>query len=203
MYETTDKAISQINKTIQHEFTRLRRTALAFDEVHIIERTVNECYNTILLACERVYLDLARKIYKETTDVDYLFTLWWLDKFLQRYDPVTKYVFSHEFDRKRARTFEAIVASKKSDIQKEIKQAMYSLSVQTTQYADEITDFAVLKGYEDAGIDRVRWVTEQDNRVCHTCQERDGKTYDVHKVPIKPHIRCRCYLLPATKHNSK
>ena len=198
MYEFTDKGIAQINKTIQHEFAKMRRTVLAFDEVHAIQTAVNECYANILRTCRAVYREIASKAYSDAADHDSFFLLFWVDQFLLQYDPVTKYVFTHEFDRKRARTFEAIVASKKKDIGKEIKQAMYSLSVQTKQYADEITDYAVLQGYKDAGIARVRWVSEQDGRVCHTCLERNGRTYDVNKVPVKPHIRCRCYLIPAS-----
>lgn len=196
MYEFTDKAIAQINRTIQHEFSRLRKTALAFDELYILQDAVNDCYSTILRECKKMYRDIANNAYKDVTGRDTMFTALWIEQFLLGYDPVTKYVFAHEFDRKRARTFEALAASKSKDIGKELKQAMYNLAVQTKQYAEEVTDTATLKGYVDAGIERVRWVTEADERVCHECASREGRTYAVDKVPVKPHIRCRCYLLP-------
>lgn len=200
MYEYADKGIKEINRVIQHEFSILRQTILTFDEVNAVQIAVNGAYGAIHTAVRKIYLALANEAYRASTGrTDDVFTMLFVDKFLYQYDPLTKYVFAHEFDRKRARTFEALVASKKKDFSKEIKQAMYNLTVQTTQYADEITDAATLQGYVDAGIDRVRWISEQDGRVCHECKSRNGRTYDVHKVPVKPHIRCRCYLLPANK----
>lgn len=198
MYEVTDKGIKQMNRVIQHEFAVMRHTVLQFDEISVIQSAVNACYGNILRECKKIYLAIANDAYKSVTERDGMFSVLWLEQFLYGYDAVTKYVFTHEFDRKRARTFEAVVASKKTELSKEFKQAMYNLSVQTTQYADEVTDYAVLQGYIDSNIQRVRWVSEQDGRVCRTCFERNGRTYDVHKVPLKPHIRCRCYLLPAS-----
>lgn len=198
MYEITDKGIKQINRTIQHEFAVMKHTVLQFDEISAIQSAVNACYSNILRECSKIYLSIANEAYKGVTERDGLFSYLWLQQWLYRYDPMTKYVFAHEFDRKRARTFETVVASKRNDLAKELKQAMYNLSVQTTQYADEVTDYAVLQGYIDSGIEKVRWISEQDGRVCATCRGRDGKVYDVHKVPEKPHIRCRCYLLPAS-----
>lgn len=198
MYEYTDKAIAKINRTIQHEFSALRRNVLAFDEIWLVQDAVNACYAAIDREVRKMYLDVANAAYKDATGRDGLFSYLWLEQFLLGYDPVTKYVFAHEFDRKRARTFEAIVSTqKRGDLQKELKQAMYLLSVQTKQYADEITDTATIEGYRDNGIERVRWVTEQDGRVCTECKSRHGKIYPVDRVPVKPHIRCRCFLLPA------
>ena len=199
MYEFTDKGIKEINRVIQHEFSILRQTILTFDEVNAVQIAVNGAYGAVYTAVRKIYLELANEAYRASTGRDGLFTMLFVDQFLYQYDPLTKYVFAHEFDRKRARTFEALVASKKKDFSKEIKQAMYNLTVQTTQYADEVTDTATLQGYVDAGIERVRWISEQDGRVCNECRSRNGRTYDVHKVPMKPHVRCRCYLLPAIK----
>lgn len=200
MYEFTDKAIATINRRIQHEFAVLRRSVMAFDEVWRIRDAVNACYANILRETKRLYQDIAGNAYKDASDHDMFFTIFWVDQFLLRYDPVTKYVFTHEYDRKRARTFEAIVAApKKADIQKELKQAMYNLSVQTKHYADEVTDEATLQGYKDSGIDKVRWITEQDGRVCAECKKRHFRIYPVDAVPPKPHIRCRCWCIPARK----
>lgn len=198
MYEYTDKAIATINRTIQRQFSALRRTAMSFDEIWLLQDAVNACYGAIYTEVRSLYLSVANAAYKDATGRDGMFTYLWVEQFLYRYDPVTRYVFNHEYDRKRARTFEAVVATKKKgDIAKELQQAMYNLSTQTKQYADEITDAATLQGYIDSGIDRVQWVSEQDGRVCGTCKERNGKVYDINKVPDKPHVRCRCVLIPA------
>lgn len=196
MYEFTDKAIERINRVIQHEFSNMRRSILAFDNIYAVQNAVNGAYSAILTAVKKIYLEIANDAYKAVTERDGGFSMMWLEMFLLDYDPLTKYVFTHEYDRKRARTFEALVASKKKDVSQEIKQAMVNLAIQTKQYADEITDTATLQGYKDSGVERVVWVTEQDGRVCRECKSRQGRTYDVNKVPVKPHIRCRCYLLP-------
>lgn len=196
MYEFTDKAIERINRVIQHEFTNMRRSILAFDNIYAVQNAVNGAYSAILTAVKKIYIEIANDAYKAVTERDGGFSMMWLEMFLLDYDPLTKYVFTHEYDRKRARTFEALVASKKKDVSQEIKQAMVNLAIQTKQYADEITDTATLQGYKDSGVERVVWVTEQDGRVCRECKSRQGRTYDVNKVPVKPHIRCRCYLLP-------
>lgn len=203
MYEYTDKGIETINRRIQHEFSVMRRTVAQFDEIWLLQDAVNDCYGTILREVKKIYLDIANRAYRDATGRDGLFSYLWLEQWLLGYDPVTKYVFTHEFDRKRARTFEAVVATqKKGDLQKELKQAMYNLSVQTKQYADEITDTATLQGYIDSGIDYVRWITEQDGHVCAECKKRHFKVYPVKAVPIKPHIRCRCWVIPADKANT-
>ena len=170
MYEFTDKGIAAINKRIQHEFSKLRKSIASFDEIWLLQDAVNGCYSAILNETREIYLAIANYAYRAVTERDGLFGYLWLEQYLQRYDPVTRYVFAHEFDRKRARTFEAVVATRKaSDLQKELKQAMYNLSVQTKQYADEVTDFATLQGYKDSGIERVQWITKGDWRVCLEC----------------------------------
>lgn len=200
MYESTDKVIAVINRRIQHEFAVLRQRIAAFDEIWQLQSAVNECYANILRETKRVYQDIAATAYKDASGKDSFFTMYFIDQFLLRYDPVTKYVFSHEYDRKRARTFEAVVSTrKKADLLKELKQAMYNLSVQTKQYADEITDEMTLQGYKDSGVTLVRWIAEQDGRVCAECKKRHFKVYPVDKVPVKPHIRCRCWCIPARK----
>lgn len=198
MYEYTDKGIAAINRKIQHEFSVMRRAIATFDEIWLLQDAVNACYSNIMNEVRKTYLDIANHAYKDVTGRDGVITYYWLEQWLFAYDPVTRYVFNHEYDRKRARTFEAVVATKKrSDLQKELKQAMYNLSVQTKQYADEVTDTATLQGYKDSGIEYVRWITEQDGRVCAECRKRHFKVYPVDAVPDKPHIRCRCWFIPA------
>lgn len=200
MYEHSDKAIARINRRIQHEFAVLRRSIAAFDEIWRLQDAVNVCYRNILNEAKQCYLEVANNTYKDETDRDGLFSYLWVEQFLLRYDPVTKYVFAHEYDRKRARTFEFVVCTqRRADLQKELKQAMYALSVQTKQASDEITDESTLQAYRDSGVQYVRWVTETDDRVCSECKKRNNKVYAIDKVPPKPHIRCRCRLIPATR----
>lgn len=118
----------------------------------------------------------------------------WIDFYLSDYDPVTEYVYTHEVERKWARMLEALIASRFSDKAK--KRATNLWLQQVSQYADKMTDKAVLQAFRDFGIPLVEWVTEKDLRVCVICEERHGKRYQVDKVPTKPHYRCRCRLRP-------
>ena len=198
MYEFTDKIIEAINRRVQHEFATLRRTVLQFDEVFALQRAVNACYDAILREAKEDYLQCANDAYKAVTGRDSVFSLLWIEAFLSsRIDPVAKYVFTSEYDRKRARTFEAVVVTKNKDLSKELKQAMVNLSTQLKQFAEEVTDEATKQAYHDTGVLNVRWVSEQDERVCSECRKRNNRIYRLDKVPDKPHIRCRCYLLPA------
>lgn len=114
----------------------------------------------------------------------------WVDALLNGYDPVSKYVFSHEMDRKCARLIEAVIASNIKT--QEIDAALRAMSFMCRVYADRITDEAVMQAYNDDGEQRVRWVAEQDEKTCSVCRRRDGKIYEINNVPSDPHPNCRC-----------
>jgi SPP1 gp7 family putative phage head morphogenesis protein len=65
---------------------------------------------------------------------------------------------------------------------------------QAKQFADEITDAAVLDDLKAQGYQKVQWHSEEDARVCDICYERNNKIYDIDNIPPKPHINCRCWL---------
>ncbi len=145
-----------------------------------------------------IFLELAQMCYGEAkphgdTEPD----LEWLLALLEEYDPVTLYVYGHEVKRKEARTAEAINASTAKVEQ--LQRGMGYWSQMTAHYADSVSDNAVLKAFEDAGVKRVRWNTEKDDRVCRVCRQRDGKIYPIGKIPPKPHWGCRCYYEPMEK----
>ena len=194
MYEYTDKVLSHLNKKLIRSFKKLKRSILAFDEVNQIENNVNDCYKTCFREVRMRYLDIAKHAYKEAGGSDdTAIDIMWIDGFLNEYDPVTKYVFTREFDRKRARAFESLVATKNP---KEADVALRYLAGQVRQWGDETTDKATLQAYKDNGVKRVRWNTEKDSRVCAICGERNNEIYDIDKIPDKPHPGCRCWLTP-------
>lgn len=50
------------------------------------------------------------------------------------------------------------------------------------------------------GIDRVMWITAEDERVCVHCRPRDHKVYPIDLVPPYPdHPNCRCVLIGVSK----
>lgn len=192
MYEYTDVIIRYLNKRFIEVFRRLK-SLVSFDELNVLQST-QLIYDELLTITEEKLLDLAVYYYNSTVknaktkiDRDWLYLL------LNDYDPITKYVFMHEVERKRARLVESMIATKNP---KEIDTALRYWSAMVTQYAIEVTDAAVKQAYIDDGIELVVWVTTLDDRRCKECEKREGKVYDIKDVPPKPHIGCRCYIVP-------
>lgn len=192
MYEYTDVIIRYLNKRFIEVFRRLK-SLVSFDELNVLQST-QLIYDELLTITEEKLLDLAVYYYNSTVknaktkiDRDWLYLL------LNDYDPITKYVFMHEVERKRARLVESMIATKNP---KEIDTALRYWSAMVTQYAIEVTDAAVKQAYIDDGVELVVWVTILDDRRCKECEKREGKVYDIKDVPPKPHIGCRCYIVP-------
>lgn len=56
---------------------------------------------------------------------------------------------------------------------------------------------AAKDSYKAAGIVKVEWLTEQDDRTCEICGPRNGLVYAMGMEPIVPaHPSCRCTYLP-------
>ena len=189
-YEYTDRVIAYVDKQLIQWFSRLK-SLVSFDELNVLQE-VNAVYRDIGEMVRRVFLRLANQVYRENLQerTYHSLTEQWLDDLLTAYDPVSKYVFAHEWDRKRARLIEAIIASDTKT--KEIEAALRSLSFMCRIYAVRITDEAVLQAFEDMEEELVRWVSEHDERTCTICYQRDGKVYKIEFLPPKPHPNCRC-----------
>lgn len=195
VYEYADRIVGTLNRRFIPKFNKLKHLT---DDEDIIEE-VSEVYEEMLELVKEYYLLLAKRVYRRVAtlleediydDIEALFIL----KILEDYDPVTKYVFTHEVDRKRARLIEALIAS--DDKPKEVENAKKLWARQIKQYADKVTDMAMDKVYIDNEIDEVIWETERDSRVCAICRDRQGKRYFRDEVPPKPHYGCRCFVRP-------
>lgn len=193
MYEFTDQIISILNKKLIEIFSRLK-TQASFDEIHTLQ-SVQAVYAEADDLVRQYLLLLAQHIYREYSDEEKTnINGLWLFERLNAYDPVTKYVYINEIERKRARLFESLVAS--TNKSKEIDTALQYFSSMMRQYALTVSDKAVLQAYKDNGEQKVKWITTPDDRRCVECAKRDGKIYDIDKVPPKPHLGCRCILIP-------
>ena len=194
MYEYTDKVMKTLTLRMVRKFNQLKaKSVLDFDELNDLQKDVDECYSDCMEYIEDAYYDIAEHYYKEAGGEDSVIDLIWIRHFLGGFDPVTKYIFNTEADRKMARAFEAIAVSKSP---KEVDKALRLFHAQVKQWGDEVTDEATLEGYMSKGIKKVRWKTEEDSRVCKECGELNNKIFPIKSVPNKPHIGCRCYLLP-------
>lgn len=189
-YQYTDKIIDYLDKQLIERYSRLR-SLVSFDELNVLNE-VNALYRELygiikksfLILANQVYMDSLRKKSSSSLDEE------WVDALLNGYDPVSKYVFSHEMDRKCARLIEAIISSDTKA--QEIDAALRSMSFMCRIYADRVTDEATMQAYNDDGVQLVKWVAERDEKTCSICKKRDGRVYSIHLVPPDPHPNCRC-----------
>ena len=195
MYEKTDKKLQQLLKQITRLFNRYRAIT-DFDELNVIKNT-KDLYSELEKLNDDAYLEIANYYYQDATGTNKKLSTEWLLALLLGYDYVTRYVYKHEVERKRARLAESLIAThSKIDNFKTAKNLWWK---QTSQYAISISDEAQLQGYRDVGVEYVKWNTVIDGKECKTCRERNGQIYPIDKVPPKPHYNCRCHFTPYKK----
>ena len=202
-YDAADKAIRDMNKRNLRAFDRLK--TLAFDEANILREVTKVFTESRRLAIKR-YLAVAIAAYelaliecgidpkeaRRRADEDV--TEDWILDMMEDYDEVALYRFDEEVERKKARLVEALIASHNNP--DEVEKALRLWTLQVAQFADNAVVMATKAAYEDAGVEKVEWVAEMDNRTCQVCEERDGKIYRIDRIPPIPHFRCRCTLVP-------
>ena len=202
-FEAADRALRDMNKRNLRAFDRLK--TLKFDELNVMGE-VGKVYDDSVRLARKRYQQIAYEAFlaalieamiaeaKARELAEDSITEDWVLDMLEEYDPVTLYQFFPEVERKKQRTVEAIIAShNKSEV---IDRALRLWTQQVAHYADKSVDEATLDGYKEAGVKKIRWVTERDDRVCDECRKRDGKTYTIDKIPPRPHYRCRCTWTP-------
>lgn len=189
-YEYTDKVISYIDKQLIERYSRLK-SLVSFDELNVLQE-VNFLYQEIDLLVRRTFLKLANRAYFDNVKRNQLRVLdeQWVSALLSAYDPVSKYVFYHEEERKCARLIESLIAS--TTKAQEIDAALRSMSFMCRVYAVRVTDEAVLQALKDDEENLVQWIAEKDEKTCSVCHSRDGKVYELESLPQKPHPNCRC-----------
>ena len=209
--------MERLKKIISREFKKLAQ--LPFDELSVAHTTqiTSEMYERLLRANKKEYEDIVddaimyalvfldseqkqRYLDNPIKTTDYV------EKVLKQYNPVTDYLYYKEAERKRLRLSEGILTAReyrKRDSFRQIIERNTNLwYTQTKQYAEDMADNTVITVWKRAGITKIAWITEEDDRVCETCDylghDKDGhiKLYDIDKVPPKPHYNCRCIKMP-------
>ena len=220
VYESCDRAIKVLNRVSMKEFSRLKLAD--FDNLNVI-RTVRKMYRKLAKQAEQEYRKVGYDAYmygmmlcdfdrkKAMKMAEKAITEEWIRDILAETDFVTLYRFDSETARKADRLIEAIAAvegtddrgaalrSMKFNRNDQIDAALRNWSKQVGQYAINVTDYAVLKAFEDAGIEEAEWETETDQRVCSYCHSLNGKRYRLDEFPSKPHVNCRCTAKPVFK----
>lgn len=216
VYRHADKALKRIYPRMRAEFQNHALRA-AWDEVNVLQvsRAVDDLYARLNQYINAEYLEIAKAAYTDAEKTlanlpvenpqpappDNL----WLILLLGAYDTKMQYQYSKEWERKRDRLKESMIAvgisadsariANTQEGRAALKRALDLLERQVMEEADTVTDEARIKAYRDHGVERVRWVTQHDERVCRKCDERDNLIFSIDNVPPK-HPRCRCYLVP-------
>ena len=202
-YGPCDEVIKAMNKAIVELFGRLKATN--WEKANII-RTVAGVYRDCAKKARRRYWEMSFEAYilammflkedekKAQQMAEKSITMDWVDEVLESTDYLTLYRFNSETERKAYRLAEQLEVS--TDRNRLIDKAMKEWSRQIGQYAINFTDYAVIQAFEDARIETVRWLTVPDERRCSSCGALDGKEFDIHEIPTKPHYGCRCRLVP-------
>lgn len=189
-YLKTDKTIAYLNK----QYAKLFRRVTSFDELNVIEIS-HEIYDEAVKVTEREAARLVKSVYDSTSEKNTMAgesALAFVLALMLAYNPVTKYIYKNEIERKRSRFAEGVISS--DTPREEVDRAKRLLIATNKQFADDATFGAIVQAYADDGIKKVRWVTAADDRRCPECKARHGKVYDIDKIPPKPHLHCRCYV---------
>lgn len=189
-YSKTDKTIAYLIK----QFLKLFGRVTAFDELNVIQIS-HTIYDEALQEIEREATRLVKTVYdshSESKEIEEPEANSFVLALMLAYNPVTKYIFRNEIDRKRSRFAEGVISSETP--LEEVRLAQRLLVAMTKQFADDATFDAIVKAYKDDGVEEVRWVTAVDDRRCKECKSRHGKIYPIDNIPSKPHLHCRCYV---------
>lgn len=203
VYKACDKAISATNRENVEAFGRLKLAK--WDEVSVI-RTVKTVYRSSARRARKRYYEVGFEAYllamamcgvppkKAHQMAENAIDEEWVDGILTQTDFVTLYRFDSEMERKALRLAEALEVAENRNA--EIDKALRYWSDQLGQYFINVTDYAVIQAYEDAGILLAEWETADDEKVCRECHALGGQVFRIDEVPPKPHRGCRCRFRP-------
>ena len=203
IYGPCDKAIQAMNRDNLEAFGRLKMTN--FDEVKTI-KVVKAVYIASARRARKRYYEVGFEAYllamaicgtepkKAHQMAEKAITDEWVKAILSETDFVTLFRFDTETERKAYRLAEALEVSKDRDF--EVNKALRFWSQQLGQYAINITDYAVIQAYMDAGVEMVEWDGVHDGKMCNECHSYDGQVFRLDSIPPKPHWGCRCRYLP-------
>ena len=177
-----------------------------FDELNItgikkhIEKLYKKSRSIIMEEFANIILLLGQEVADEARALGYDGDIedldeGWVEEFFEEYSPVTKYVFSNEIDRKKSYLFEALVADMTTKHQSYTK-AERLLSNQVKQGGIEFDDAVAKAVYKKLGVEKVRWIAEDDSKTCGVCRELDNKVFPIEEAPPKQHHMCRCIVVP-------
>ena len=183
-YEYMDSELEKFRVILVKRFKRIKLAKKGISKVvrSVYEILWDKSYNMFFRIAAYYYEIAGGK--KKRTD--------WVLDFLEDYDFITGYQYEPEWERKRARTYEMVMAAREDKKIPDLKRPVALLNQQVTQKAIEIVDEATIMAYKEQGVKYIKWKTMRDNKVCAECEERDGKIFAIEDIPDK-HYNCRCW----------
>ena len=215
-YQELTKFKTDLQSRLKREFIRF--TIIGFDELNVTttKNLTKEAYSRLWKANLRDYRRIAREgrdfAYglltdsekKRISDLDLALIIAFT---LSTYNIITGYRFDKEWERKRMRYAEEILAAKEASdrayLTEMSKKNANLLLTQSMQAGIEVEDEAIKTVFKKAGIKKGKWVAEKDDITCSVCRDRDGKIYPIDSIPAKPHYNCRCYIVPYRETDSE
>lgn len=220
-YEAADRAIKRMDRDNLKAFTQLKATD--FEKASVV-RTILGLYRKQKRKARKEYLRIGLEAYllglifteedipeREAQKMaDKAITGEWIDSVLDETDFVTLYRFNNEAERKAQRLIEGLAAASDDEYTENagraaritrndlIDQALRQWTKQLAQYAINVTDYAMIQAYEDAGIEEAEWQDAGDQKVCSECHSRNGQVYRLDEIPPK-HQNCRCRIKPVIR----
>ena len=198
-YTLADRTILRLNQKAIKLFEASKRKlwVAKFDELNVIQE-IKDLYahldNENRKAFIRLFVDKYKEICGEEDDS---LAEAYIAGLLSEPHPVTHYVYETEVLRKRDRLEEAINSTKEKEA--EMDRGLRMWSQMTSWYTDFVSDGANIEALKKMGVKKVVWVAQEDQLVCRECHDMDGNIYAIDKIPNKPHLHCRCYVIPYRK----
>lgn len=200
IYRHADRAMKKLNDLMSREFQTLS-VRLRFDELNVadVKEKVGGVYTRIVREVRREYRMIAKEAKKDAEkEIDTLprdiAIAAFVAGMMSGYERTTGYVWNHEWTRKRDRLVESLMASgNRLEMREALRRALNLMSWQVSQGADDLTDDTRTAVFNLAGVEQVMWNTQEDEKVCEECQERNHQIFPLDHLPPK-HRRCRCYL---------
>lgn len=204
LYRPYDAFAARLKRLVKQEFARL--SLAGFDQLNVIrvaEKT-ERIFERIDRFCREEYAEICGWVYewvyvqygKDPPDRDWTKVV---DDWLKGYNPVTRYVYASELERKRLRLNEAVLTAREFSDRKaltEIVQSAASLIMtQGLQYGLSLIGDMEIQAYDEMDEDgEVMYHACDDSRTCEDCKAYDRKIFRISEAPrIPQHYRCRCW----------
>ena len=198
MYEYIDNNIEDLKKYTKRIFNNSRLRLLRFDEVNVLSASdeVTNLYMKLRRKSDEFYKGLILFL---SQNLGFDADKYNLAELLSMYESTLLYSFTTEYERKKARYFESIMAIgdvRLPEMMNQQKKNIRFWNTQVEEFAVGIERKIFIDELKSKGIKKVMWVTASDEKVCSDCADLNGKIFDIDNVPARPHLGCRCILVP-------